>query len=414
MIKLNRVLALALLVGSLTYTTFAQEQKEAAELLKAVSDTYRSLTNYHFEGVKVRETGRLEMQIKTETRTEIPIMMAAAGPHKLRLAIRSDAINADVVSDGKTFWIYNNKTRRYLKDAFAPAGGTAKPEEGDGAVDVAEIKQRKDSPTRILQDYAELYLSAPFAKILRRETLNVGGKEIECDVVEIRYGGADKVQPDSPVSLLWIDKARRLVLKDVYSKRRAASSTEYQEEKVSTVFNVAEVGTPLPEQFFAFTPPGGAKELTGEGEEDDDSEAAELVGKDAADFSLKSLEGKTLDLKGLKGKVVLLSFWASWCPYCRIEMPALESLHRQYGKDGLVVLGVNDEDAATAAAYVKENGYTFATLLDTKKEVSKLYQVHLIPSMVIIGRDGKVVTYFKGAKSERLIREAVSKAGIGK
>lgn len=90
-----------------------------------------------------------------------------------------------------------------------------------------------------------------------------------------------------------------------------------------------------------------------------------LKGAEAPPIRLVSLTGETVDIAALRGRVVLVNFWATWCPPCVEEMPSLEKLHRTLGPEGLVVVGVSvDEDEAALRAFVQKVGVTFPTLRD--------------------------------------------------
>src|SRR4029077_7000800 len=99
------------------------------------------------------------------------------------------------------------------------------------------------------------------------------------------------------------------------------------------------------------------------------------VGKPAPDFSLLDLQGSEVKLGQFRGKAVLLNFWATWCVPCRSEMPTIELLHREFGDKGLVVLGVDDEDAQTQIAFLRESGFSFASLVEPRKQATNLYGV---------------------------------------
>jgi thiol-disulfide isomerase/thioredoxin len=110
--------------------------------------------------------------------------------------------------------------------------------------------------------------------------------------------------------------------------------------------------------------------------------------------------------------VVLLNFWATWCGPCREEMPQLSRLQDKYRNAGLLLLGVNvDDDSRNAATVASKLGLKFPVLLDTDKQVSKLYDISAMPSTVLIDRDGRVRYLHKGYREgyaqtyEQQIRE---------
>ncbi|KRT58851.1 TlpA disulfide reductase family protein [endosymbiont of Ridgeia piscesae] len=109
----------------------------------------------------------------------------------------------------------------------------------------------------------------------------------------------------------------------------------------------------------------------------------------APDFTLKSLSGENLRLSELRGEVVMINFWASWCGPCRQEMPLLEALYQRYRPLGFTLLGVNvEQESAKARKLAKELGVSFPILFDSDNQVSKNYGVAAMPTTLLIDRDG--------------------------
>jgi peroxiredoxin len=127
---------------------------------------------------------------------------------------------------------------------------------------------------------------------------------------------------------------------------------------------------------------------------------ADIVSQGAApDFTLKSHSGENLRLSELRGDVVMINFWASWCGPCRQEMPLLEQLYAEYHPLGFTILGVNvEEDSSKAKAMLDEMPVSFPVLFDTRSQVSKLYDVVAMPSTVLVDRDGNVRYLHHGYK----------------
>ncbi|HSI51381.1 MAG TPA: TlpA disulfide reductase family protein [Ideonella sp.] len=130
------------------------------------------------------------------------------------------------------------------------------------------------------------------------------------------------------------------------------------------------------------------------------AQAAPTPNAPAPDFTLRTTEGRNLRLQEQRGQVVLLNFWATWCAPCREEMPQLGKLYERYQGAGFQLLGVNvDEDPAAAAALAQKLGVKFPVLLDSAKQVSKLYELNSMPSTVLIDRDGKVRFLHRGYRA---------------
>jgi thiol-disulfide isomerase/thioredoxin len=120
----------------------------------------------------------------------------------------------------------------------------------------------------------------------------------------------------------------------------------------------------------------------------------------APDFNLGARGGKNLVLSELRGQVVMINFWATWCGPCRQEMPLLEQMYKKYRPMGFTLLGVNVEpDPAGAEDWLKETPVSFPILFDRENRVSKLYNVSGMPSSVLIDRKGNVRYLHRGYKS---------------
>jgi peroxiredoxin len=117
--------------------------------------------------------------------------------------------------------------------------------------------------------------------------------------------------------------------------------------------------------------------------------SGQLQEQTAPDFTLTSLSGETVSLSDYTGQVVLVNTWATWCPPCKAEMPAINTFYETHKQEGFVVLAVNSkEDAQTVKTFIEANGFSFPVLLDTQAEVTNLYQVRGLPTSFIIDRDG--------------------------
>lgn len=136
-----------------------------------------------------------------------------------------------------------------------------------------------------------------------------------------------------------------------------------------------------------------------------------VQGLPAPDFQLPSLDGNKVKLSDYRGKAVLLNFWATWCPPCKVEMPWFADLQKQYGKDGLVILGVAMDDSAPdkIAQFASEMGVNYPILLGTDRISDDYGDVQYLPTSFFIGRDGTIVDKMTGLLDRKDIEDAVRK-----
>ncbi len=117
------------------------------------------------------------------------------------------------------------------------------------------------------------------------------------------------------------------------------------------------------------------------------------------DFTLKDLNGKDVKLSDYRGKIIMLNFWATWCPPCREEMPSMEGLYSKLRGKNFEMIAVNiQEKEATVKNYIRNNNYTFPVLLDVNAEAASKYQIMSIPTTYIIDTRGKLAAGFIGAR----------------
>jgi len=139
-------------------------------------------------------------------------------------------------------------------------------------------------------------------------------------------------------------------------------------------------------------------------------------GSTAPDFALKSASGRNIRLSELRGQVVLINFWASWCGPCRQELPLLEKLQERYRSAGFTLLAISiDDDRKNADAMLGKLGVKLVPLYDGDKRVAKRYDVDTMPATLIVDRDGRVRYVHRGflsgyeQKYEQQVRELLTR-----
>jgi cytochrome c biogenesis protein CcmG/thiol:disulfide interchange protein DsbE len=132
------------------------------------------------------------------------------------------------------------------------------------------------------------------------------------------------------------------------------------------------------------------------------------LGTAAVEFKLQDVKGQTWSLDRVKGKVVLLRFWADWCPHCRYEMPVIEKYYRMYKKQGFEVLAVNDKQSpGVVEAFTAQLDITFPALLDLDGKMAQGYGIYAIPTNFLIDRQGTIREILVGEvlKEEKSLRD---------
>jgi cytochrome c biogenesis protein CcmG, thiol:disulfide interchange protein DsbE len=133
----------------------------------------------------------------------------------------------------------------------------------------------------------------------------------------------------------------------------------------------------------------------------------------APDFTLQTIDGRAVKLSDLRGQVVIVNFWASWCPPCKAEMPAIQHVYDAYRNQGLVVLAVNatnQDTLANAQAFLSENNLTFPVPLDVNGETTRLYKINSFPTTFFITPDGVIhEVVIGGPMTEAALRLRVEK-----
>lgn len=131
-------------------------------------------------------------------------------------------------------------------------------------------------------------------------------------------------------------------------------------------------------------------------------------------FTAKTLDGEKFDNESVKGKVVLLEFWATWCPYCRREQPIVDDLTSEFKDKGLIVLAIDvGESKKKVKKYLEDNPTQCRTVLTEDTNLAAMFAASSYPIYVLIDRDGNVAGTQRGAAGEGALRNLLRKAGLG-
>ncbi len=203
-----------------------------------------------------------------------------------------------------------------------------------------------------------------------------------------------------------IDPATHLVRQirvDIAKSLTAEGAPNVKSATLTFDYSTVKANADVKADRFAWTPPEGAQDAASI-KNPADAMVQSMVGKPAADFTLKGMDDKDVSLKDLKGSVVILDFWATWCGPCKLALPHLDKLYQDNKEAGLKVFALDQsEEKQTVAAFIKKTKLMIPVLLDSESETGNAYKVNGIPQTVLIGKDGlvkKVIVGFNPNSTE--------------
>jgi len=370
----------------------AVAQPQAAEVLAKVAHNYLHAHAIHVVAVRTDSLMRAGANLSMETDYEL----AERPPGKFRAWSRAGDTEGLAVSDGATTWKALPKARQWMKQEVAGVADEADeepaPEGRNQPRDLREVIARL-----LVTRYIAISQVAESPEIAREDAFSLGHTKVPCYVITTR---TQKIAHE-----MWIDKNRFLVLRDIQTSRSGAA--EEAVSRIEVKIKKLELDDEVDDSVFTWTPEKKWTEV--EMLVLPQEQHTALTGLAAADFQLKSVSGEPVRLSDLRGSVVVLDFWATWCGPCRRELPIVEKLRTEFaGK--VQFLGINDEDKGTVAGFLKKNDYQLSVLMDSRKEVHRQYGIRSIPQLFVIDREGVIRQHYVGGRSEEALRKAIQGA----
>jgi len=241
--------------------------------------------------------------------------------------------------------------------------------------------------------------------LLREGSVFANGKNNSCYIIQIHWR-PEQGEPEICVGnleTLWVDKLSYLVLRTGFSKFNDVDRPNpHLMERWVVTFNSYELNGPVPEWL---------KNVKQQSEEQDRALSARMTGKVAPGFSLKDLDGNSLSLENLRGKTVLLDFWATWCGPCKREEAELEKLEKEQGRSSLAVVRITNQAAELVKAFLRRTGENFPSLVDGES-ATRNYEVRGVPTLVLVDKTGRIAAYYVGFLDENQLRAELEKAGM--
>ena len=374
---------------------------DARALLDQVREAYAKLNSLDVAGTFV-----LELDVAGQKQSKRAAFSGTfAAPSKFRHEMADDAL---VVANGAKAYLYLAKPGKYA-EAAAPQGRAPSAGLDEPLADVL----RAQNPSLYLATCADASdeLLDGTKSITKADNVSVDGAS--CPSL--------RIETEKQTISATFDPMTHLLRRMTFDLSQSLRNRGVPDVKVATItvdYSTTKPDAPIPGERFEWSPPSDAtlaRETKPAAAADGDAEA--MRGKAAPDFALEDLNGKSVSLQGLRGRVVVLDFWATWCGPCRAALPHLEQLHKDFAGAGVQVLAVNlREDRETARKFVESIGLTMPVLLDTTGKVAERYAVSGIPQTVVVDKNGQIARVFVGFSPEasRQLREAVEAASAGR
>ena len=384
-------------------------QDDATQLLKKVSQTYRDLKAYSFES---EYQSGLTSEWQGSWSKGRTILEVASG-NRARFDMIDHMAAYTVVSDGKTVWIASGYAREYWT---SPVSGALFDTKGGGQ----EARMALRRLRLVEEQHWNLDRDLMRAAITGNETLEIDGTRIACTVVRAEYSPpAGTHFEESHTRTFRIDTKRNLILREDFLSRGSLfpdKPFEQVENRSTLRYTHISIDAPSPDARFAWTPPANFRQVDALVSPMERTAAKGMIGKPAPELTGTTLDGKPMALSSLRGTLVLLDFWATWCVPCRAQMPHIARLYRETKVQGLAVLGVNDDESPqTAVKWSKEYQYDWPSLFEGSSRFAReKYKVDGIPTVVLIDKQGIIVEYQVGSgeETDKAIRSALRTLGM--
>ena len=358
----------------------------AEGVVRRAFDAYQGLSSYQDTSSLSQNVEFIDPQ-KGDVKQNAPALkmrLKLENPGRLSVVIEGQQA---MYCNGEKVWLYSPVSKQYIVKNVP---------EGKKALDM--LSQSVPHPLTVNSE-AELeglLGQIKLAGVKEEKWQKQDGKLVTGSAAMPDFMAASPIQfkawfSDSDGLLRWVRVDMKDMMAAVFEKMAAAGQSPAEVVKADAFFLIEGVrlNEDIPDEEFTFTPGQGDKEYT---QLKGTSSPEALIGGEAPGFSTPTLGGKAVSLSDLRGKVVVLDFWATWCGPCGRALPMLENVAEYFADKPVAIMGVNLDRGGTdgVAKFVQKNGLTFPQALDSDGSISNRYVVNVIPTSFVIDQEGIV------------------------
>jgi cytochrome c biogenesis protein CcmG/thiol:disulfide interchange protein DsbE len=375
-------------------------QEDGKQWIERIATAYEGFPSYYLEGTAQIRIDGFRKTVRSERFEQY------AKPKENKFLHRAGTGNSTLViaADGNSVAAYFGGSRQYVQN----------PSSDDRAAFESLFNVASDfhlGPA-FPGSYTALKSKLRSARILRREKVLLKSGPVDCIVVEVETVPEEGALPQTlTIRTLWIDPAGGIVLKDVvHSQTLSSKGKTFIDSVAEMQLSSYRMNEEMTDSIFQFRPPANAQ--IAERLDLDAMDAGLTIGSPTLSMPLSALDGRRYTFEELRGNVVVLDFWATWCAPCVKEMGSLEKSYRLHKDKGLAVFGVNRETAQLQRDFLKKKKFSYPMLLDGNGALTERFDAVNLPTTVLIDRKGRIAAWEQGLLKEKELESLLGRLGI--
>jgi peroxiredoxin len=375
-------------------------QEDGRKWIERVARTYGELSSYQFEGRILSEIAGFKNASKSSSFARY----AKPKENKFRYQAGIGDSRCVAACNGVSTIVYWGGSRQYVQKQSADIHAVIR----DSLKDEADACLGAALPGT----YAALGSQAGSIKVLRHEAINLQSARIDCVVIKMEISSDTALPRMRTERTLWIDPDRLIVLRDVVNSQTLSmkGKTVIYDAHEEVQLSSYRIDEEVDDSVFQFEPPRAA--VPADRLNLPESNGGMVVGNSADNLIMRDLNGRRYTFKELRGSILLLDFWATWCAPCIKEMGLLEKIHLRHKDKGLAIFGVNQQQEQLQKDFLRKRSFSFAMLCDLGGTLTRQFKAQELPTMVIIDREGRVVDWEQGLQKQEDLESLLALLGI--